>query len=841
MIADLTVVGPVTPRAGASMNRGTAQETTTAREVVKGGAVLMPGPDTRVVELRVHGVHGTSPENLVDAVAAVDVAGDGMGRIVRPADRLRRPAPGPVLRAAGQPVTRTVEGYLWGAMTSGGWTKATWALLFPFALANVAHWMLPPIPEGNRPAAALGYLLRALLRLAAVLLTMLLTAQLTVVTFDLLATQCLAPGSGCLAGTVREWLREVPGVRPAAGLLPVALGVWVLHWVSTVNWRVGAEALTAPRAGTNPKLPGATVNADPDTAALRTLHVTAALAVTALLVLGGPLRPTRSDVTTVAWLASLVLLAVCALGVLLLDDPTSARPGRSSSWVHARLGRVSRGVLVGLGALLFATGGVLATPLPQQLPGPDATVEIIAGLLVVVCVAFGVLLVPAALLARRACRWSALPRRLRPWAGGWMAAPVLVLGLLLGGGLGAGMAISVRQAIRSVRLELPAGYRLITLLWGAGAVLGLVTALVAVGMVALLRWVAARRGRSTAPEIGLLHEDRSDDARRAARAWARAGLERAHGHHVLLAVAGALSAGAALAILVRLGLLPLPAWLQPLSTVGVAVLWLLVGGLLRLVYLAARRPEAARGLGVLYDLASFWPREAHPVVPPCYALKVVPEVAARAAEHLRDPNTRVVLTGHSQGSLLVAVAASRLLAALPAAEHERLGLITAGSQLQWAYPRAFPAVVPHASLTALSGELRGRWRALCRGTDPLGGAVSSWDRQVYGGMLLGVGFRADGTAGALPAATRGPTGALVLGGDHWLPDPQRGPFPGRRWRAGVLRHADYYADPEWDRAVAMAAGLEPTVTEVPAEAPPSVLAAVNGNREPTAVAPPDGS
>jgi hypothetical protein len=259
----------------------------------------------------------------------------------------------------------------------------------------------------------------------------------------------------------------------------------------------------------------------------------------------------------------------------------------------------------------------------------------------------------------------------------------------------------------------------------------------------------------------------------------------------------------------------------------VAALALLALGLLRAVYLAARRPQSGRRLGIMADIASFWPREAHPVVPPCYALKVVPELVARTREHLRDRGTRVVLTGHSQGSLLVAVAAARLLEVLPEEDRERVGLLTAGSQLQWAYPRAFPAVVPHSSLAALAGGLDGRWRALCRGTDPLGGAVTTWGRQVFDGMLLGVGYLPDGTEGALPPAVRGPNGALVLGGDHWLPDPQRGPFPGRRWASGVSGHADYTADPEWDRAVAMAAGLtRPDTPTGPAPSLPSARRAM---------------
>jgi hypothetical protein len=135
--------------------------------------VLIPGPDTRVVELRVPGVAGATPESVTGAVATVTVAGDKLGQIVRPADRMRRPAPAPSLHAGGRPVPRVIEGYIWAAMTSGGLAKASWALLFPFVLANVAHWMLPPVPEGKRFARLTGLVLRALLRLAALLLTML--------------------------------------------------------------------------------------------------------------------------------------------------------------------------------------------------------------------------------------------------------------------------------------------------------------------------------------------------------------------------------------------------------------------------------------------------------------------------------------------------------------------------------------------------------------------------------------------------------------------------------------------------------------------------------------------
>jgi hypothetical protein len=392
---------------------------------------------------------------------------------------------------------------------------------------------------------------------------------------------------------------------------------------------------------------------------------------------------------------------------------------------------------------------------------------------------------------------------LRPWAGGWLAAPFMTLAALLGGGFGAGVGILARRLLDE-RLALPHGYAFLTLVWGVAGVLA------AAVVIVLLAAVGVRRlfGVRVPDEVPLLHADRPTDAKLAAPAWRRAAWERGHAHHLVLIVVGVLAAGAAVSAQQWLtGQLP-PAWTQPLSGFGLAVLTLLAGWLLREVYAAARRPSAARHLGLLSDLVSFWPRESHPVVPPCYALKVVPEVAARAAEYLTEPNTRVVLTGTSQGSVIAVAAAARLMATLAPGDAQRLGVVVAGSPLQWAYPRAFPSAVPHDGLLELFGDLRGRWRSMARGTDPIGGAVTTWRRQVFDGRLIGVGYRNDGTSGALQEAVTGPTGALVLGGDHWLPDPQRGPFGGRRWAAGVQRHEDYYSDPEWDRAVACAAGLE---------------------------------
>lgn len=733
----------------------------------------LPGPGTRVVELRVAGLVGTSGEDLLDAVATVDVAGDGLGRVIRPADRLRRPAPGPVLPALGRSIPRTLEGYLWNGMTSGGAAKATWALLFPFSLANVAFWMLPPVPPGSRTASVLGALCRGLLRVGALLLTMLLLGQLAAISLDLFAAQCFAPGSGCLPG-IPDSARTGPA-RLAAGVLPLLVVIFVLHRISSANWTVHATGET--RVGP------LRLRADPETPGLRALHMVAALATVALLLLGGPFRIPTGTVDLVAWIATLALVLATIVAAAIGSDP----------------GPVARRSLIAFTLVLDAVATGRAALPPSGLPGTNGVVEGLGAAQVVITVLFALFLVPAALVARPG--WKDMPQRLRPWAGGWAAAPVLALAGLIGGGFGAGLTEAVRQLSGAGKLHVPDTYLLVTVLWGAGLALAVVLGILGFAVAVPLR----RRRRGTPEIVELMELDEKQEAR-ASAAWARSAWERRHLHHLALAVALAMSAGGAALLVLRFGFGQVPRWFGPVSAIGVFALGALAAGLLRIVYTAARTPQRSRHLGALADLVCFWPRAAHPTVPPCYALKVVPELAARAREHLAEPNTRVVLSGFNLGSLLTVLAAAQLAAELPAAQFERVGLLTAGSPLQWGYQRAFPAVLTQKSLEDLFGRLDGRWRALCRGTDIFGGGVTTWRHEVRDGRLHGVGFLPEGGCGPLEARPD-TNGVLILGGDHWLPDPLRGPTGRHRWAPGVLKHADYVVDAEWDHAVAMAAGL----------------------------------
>src|SRR5260370_7027450 len=73
------------------------------------------------------------------------------------------------------------------------------------------------------------------------------------------------------------------------------------------------------------------------------------------------------------------------------------------------------------------------------------------------------------------------------------------------------------------------------------------------------------------------------------------------------------------------------------------------------LYSAWGDPTKRRTIGVLGDVGTFWPRSYHPLSPPCYSERAVPELQRRMW-WLHDTGGRVVLIAHSQGAMLATAA-----------------------------------------------------------------------------------------------------------------------------------------------------------------------------------------
>jgi hypothetical protein len=177
----------------------------------------------------------------------------------------------------------------------------------------------------------------------------------------------------------------------------------------------------------------------------------------------------------------------------------------------------------------------------------------------------------------------------------------------------------------------------------------------------------------------------------------------------------------------------LPRRLNWLTTAGSFAIGLGAIGLVTLGRNAYHSPGLRRTVGIMWDLGTFWPRAVHPLAPPCYAERVIPDLLARVTSLTRERDDVVVVCAHSQGTVIAAA----LVLQLEPEQRCHVRLLTYGSPLQRVYARYFPAYLGERALRRIGRVLpemefdqvpagtgaTWSWRNLFRPSDPIGGAV----------------------------------------------------------------------------------------------------------------------
>ncbi|MFH8342045.1 hypothetical protein [Streptomyces sp. AM6-12] len=761
-------------------------------------------PEPAGLELLVHGVGGTTPEEMLDDARTVRVAGDDTAASFRRAEDVARGGP----EHRGEPVR---EAYVWCNLTSGDAGRALWLLLLPFMVVNLAHWMRP---AGARPRAVRFYGL--LVRLAALTLTVLLVAAACEVALDLVAWQC----AGARACARRHfWLAFLtpdaaggPGVRRWAALLGTSGGWWpqpgrrlalaalgpgglvlLLWYLSHRTW----SAYESHR----PLLRGPVQAADPDDSALarpgfwygrrlvarlRAAHtaaglltIAAALATPAVRFDHRPGGPAALD--ALGWLLTVLLPAGAGAVVAVV-----CRRGRAEHRVDQELDRhlVRLMLLAALVLLLLAalyTGWSRPTwHATGRLPGDPAFdgLMLVQGALVVVLGVVAWRMERRGAGERRGREERAdghnlpEPRRAatpRPGPHGLGGPATALLACALGGVMSGGVAQRAADWLGGGVIAGPP----VSLTWQAS----MIPPLLAVLLMLALRLTAgtARLARAERARVRREHPGEPEDpARTRAIAHARAMAALTDRAPLVLTVLCATTlvlGGGALAGALAGGRTRDGAARGTVTAVRIAAgvsqglgSWLVGLGFLLFVTWGRRAYKdrgARRTVGILWDVGTFWPRAAHPFAPPCYAERAVPDLTWRMATWTGATGGRLVLSGHSQGSVLAAVAAWQL----PPAARSRVALLTYGSPLERLYGRWFPAHFGPAALAGLHRDIA-RWSNVYRRTDPIGGPVR---------------LPTDGRPPVDQPPLRDPL-AYGRTPEHPLPTP-------------ILGHSDYQADP----------------------------------------------
>ncbi|HEX4472278.1 MAG TPA: hypothetical protein VH085_09930 [Nocardioides sp.] len=721
-----------------------------------------PAPATKHwVELRIHGVSGTPPEVMLESEHVQQVAGDSWGRFFRPVDGVGRPAQ--------TDPDRLLEGYHWGKYTSGSSLKGLWLILIPFGMVNAAAFMLPDPGTGTSRSHLWHRLALGLLRGIAVGLTCTFALTAGLITIDLV-------GYSWASGV--SWLHEL-GLR-----VTISAGLLLAAGVMAVLFALGNQN----RAATfDPAAKGAIAGAPDPVGLSRTefytetqsapilgrLHLAMGWSVLALVGTltwqairdQTPSTP-HGALQHMLWALSLAMVLGIAGLVVGLGDPEKALNATTDHFYFPILPTLSWSLVWASAFLLVADVVLLMTTRPTTLA---LDLDRYAKYLPLACTgAMLGLFVTCYLLGRgTAAAVSTTPAPFQRYAHGLAAWALASTGLFVGVGFCAAFDLGVGKLVgRGAQTDL---------IYRVAYVWGITTVAVAVLLVPIGLLVGHRR-RHYAREVLRSYRRVTDPwlAHRLPGPWPRticgARTIAALKWYLASAVVFFAVMGTVMTIVTWIEMFHwhtpgVIAWISqgrdapPGSAPGVGVtrqssaftvlynigtyaLISAAGALFVLGRRALKTENTRRGVNVVWDVISFWPHSVHPFVPPSYAQFAVKDLRRRirfhlglpvvpvpgGAEEVPDGAPKIVVSGHSQGSLITFAA----LIWLGKAELSRVRLVTYGSQLQVAFPRGFPAYVNMPLIALVRARLQDRWINLYRETDPIAGPVLSWDRETLG-------------------------------------------------------------------------------------------------------------
>jgi hypothetical protein len=741
----------------------------------RAGALFDTQTSDHVTELRIHGVSGSDGPTMLEHPTALQVAGDtitGFYRRWNP-DGAGRPS-----------VDRRLEAYSWGGLTERALASASWLVLTPFMIYNLAHFMLPaeqesepPDSESLRPGWCL-QAARGVLRLLALAATVQFVTAAVTVTVSTVAWQA-AGHPGGLPQWMGWYAHLSPGWRVAIALLSVGAVVallWVISVVTANRYEARRSSGIRARRSRWPLTEPGFWNGALLVSRQRVIHAAAALAAAALLVARPAGNPAWAHQAVLVFSAVVLAVAAVLVAVPVSDRHNVSIVGNPSE--EARIGwwwwvLLAAGVVAILGSAAVSGWTDKSTdPQRGMFPGMSGFLLWLLIAQLALLLVFGVVV---AVLAHRA---PAPGEGFAPYLGGHLATLIALLAFLLGGLLTAvlnlGIAGLLGTAVPGRLVLLSAPHNSLYVPWpvyafGAAA-LGMVAGALIAGVVLYRRYrrnwklfngpadaasdrrvsgdygsdamaVAPKNSKKAAKAwaVGLL----ADDAARAV-AWLVGG-----GLVVVLLVEGITLAAAVQAsrLHITVGLLHEIASIVSFVTVALAA-WLV--GLLRSAYSNASQRKT---IGALWDVATFWPRAVHPFAPPCYAERAIPEVVDRVLllmgpnapgqalpgqRELADqyrltvPCGPVLLTGYSQGSIIAPAVAAQLPPEV--LRRPDFALLTLACPARRLYGRAFPAYFGRRYLEELRGALshdgRERWRNAVRRSDYIGSWIFSPPSQV---------------------------------------------------------------------------------------------------------------